>query len=41
MVAVSDHVVMATILILILLVLGPLAYLLGADSRVDEHERRW
>lgn len=31
---------MATILILTLLVLGPLAYFMGSDSRVDEHERR-
>jgi hypothetical protein len=41
MVPASDHEDMAGILILILLVLGPLAYFLGRDSRVDEHERRW
>jgi hypothetical protein len=32
---------MVTFLLLILLVLGPLAYFMGRDSRVDEHERRW
>jgi hypothetical protein len=31
---------MAGILILVLLLLGPLAYFLGADSRVDDHDRR-
>jgi hypothetical protein len=40
MIARDDHVCMASILILILLVLGPLAYFLGTDSRVDEHDRR-
>jgi hypothetical protein len=40
MIATGDDVRMASILILILLVLGPLAYFLGTDSRVDDHDRR-
>lgn len=40
MVAIGDHVCMAAILIPLLLLLGPLAYFLGADSRIDERERR-
>ena len=33
------HEVVIFYLILLLLILGPLAYLFGADSRVDEAER--
>jgi len=31
---------MISLLLIVLLLLGPLAFLLGADSRVDEVERR-
>ena len=36
----ADHVHMVTFLLLALVLLGPLAYFFGTDSRVDEVERR-
>jgi len=36
----AEDEVMISLLLIVLLLLGPLAFLLGADSRVDEVERR-
>jgi len=36
----DHHVVMAIALIVLILVVGPLAVLLGSDSRIDETSRR-